>query len=228
MTSFENDNTIMKTLCINILILLVFNTSYGQGAFYINSDNTILEAQFNLEGNKEYDFFIKVFLDKDASIRQFKTTLDTGNELLWDISNIKRNEWVELLHSFTPPEELTAPTLKIELINDQITGIGFGDFYIDDISIREKPISGALTVDDTVELLNENNEIIIYPNPSIGNFNIDNFPKDAQLFLYSVLGQSINMNVTNGQFSLGTAQSGMYFLKIVSKNETIIKEIIKK
>jgi len=85
MTSFENDNTIMKTLCINILILLVFNTSYGQGAFYINSDNTILEAQFNLEGNKEYDFFIKVFLDKDASIRQFKTTLDTGNELLWDI-----------------------------------------------------------------------------------------------------------------------------------------------
>jgi len=36
------------------------------------------------------------------------------------------------------------------------------------------------------------------------------------------------MNVTNGQFSLGTAQSGMYFLKIVSKNETIIKEIIKK
>lgn len=223
--------TEMKLFLTNLMVWLVSSIPfYGQETFDITSDILLTEAQFNLKANTAYDFFISVFLDENASITQFKTLINGENELQWDISKINRNEWVTLLHSFTVDNNLNAPVVSLSLIDDPIMGSGFGTFYVDDISIREKP-SGTLSVNDILENdLEEENQMEVFPIPTTKILYIDNISQESKIDLFTVLGQPllVSFDSQNNTINLENLTPGVYFLKVISKtNSVTIKRIIK-
>jgi len=77
-----------------------------------------------------------------------------------------------------------------------------------------------------------NKSITIYPNPSVGTFNIDLSGYNNERFdvtIHNTLGQlmytgSISSETSN-QINLNNAQSGNYFIRLQNNNETIFKII---
>jgi endonuclease I/chitodextrinase len=69
----------------------------------------------------------------------------------------------------------------------------------------------------------------IYPNPSNGNFTID-FTKEDEKFdveIFSLIGQKVfKQENVNQNISISNLQQGIYLLKIIKENKSIIKKII--
>ena len=85
-------------------------------------------------------------------------------------------------------------------------------------------------------ILSENN-ISIYPNPTIGKFDIEfnGYNGRVEIQIISELGEVIdvikNINIDNlhkEELDISSYPSSTYYLRIISQEETIIKKIIKK
>ncbi|WP_369616841.1 endonuclease [Flavobacterium sp. CFS9] len=93
---------------------------------------------------------------------------------------------------------------------------------------------GSKKVQSTVAEAKENiadyNGIIVYPNPSDGNFNIGLNESDSpySLEIISFSGQKVfeKQNTTENTFSVSHLPSGTYILKIVKDSKTTIRKII--
>lgn len=81
---------------------------------------------------------------------------------------------------------------------------------------------------------NDNNEIVIYPNPSLGSYiyveSRDNI-QDASITLYDIFGrvlQTTPPRLLNSRLQLNVAHlpTGKYILKVTGKNESLTKQII--
>ncbi|MGZ3884768.1 MAG: glycosyl hydrolase family 18 protein [Bacteroidia bacterium] len=91
-----------------------------------------------------------------------------------------------------------------------------------------KIIYSCVTSTGLDELPGSENEIMIYPNPNSGLFEIRTALK-GKLFLYSSTGEKIfESPVTNGSVDLSSyaLSEGIYFLQIVSENKSTVKKII--
>ncbi len=82
--------------------------------------------------------------------------------------------------------------------------------------------------------LNTSKEVMIYPNPTSGLITINNlnFKNDGTISVFDVYGKLVfNKNYSPSKTSeiidITALDNGIYFLKIASKNETVIKKIIK-
>jgi hypothetical protein len=82
---------------------------------------------------------------------------------------------------------------------------------------------------ETKEIIIEDDSyLIIYPNPSNGNFTINNSNKDFSFAIYNLLGQK----VLEGKITTSTTEinsnlnRGIYLLKITDYSKTTIKKII--
>ncbi|MEZ7504255.1 endonuclease [Flavobacterium sp. Arc2] len=78
------------------------------------------------------------------------------------------------------------------------------------------------------EIVIDGNDITIYPNPSDGNFIIDNSNKAFSVEIYTILGQKVfEKNNTNGTpLSISHLNKGLYLIKITDDTKTSIKKII--
>ena len=96
------------------------------------------------------------------------------------------------------------------------------------VNIDDFLISGVLA-SESFEL----NNITVYPNPSNGLVTISygNF-EPTQIEVYDISGKLIltkeNLNVSETSLDLSSASQGIYFIKISSNNQNIVKRIIKK
>lgn len=116
------------------------------------------------------------------------------------------------------------------------TNIIFRIVFISDDAVNQQ----GVVVDDFLidgTLSNEAfelNKIVIYPNPSKGNFTIfsSNFPLD-EVEVFDISGKVIvkksNVMVTNNSaaLDLSAIASGIYFVRITSNNQSTVKRIIK-
>lgn len=79
-----------------------------------------------------------------------------------------------------------------------------------------------LAASNQIQILgNENFEtkanIAVYPNPSVGNFNITNSEGIKTVRAFDLLGKEVNVNsISNNQFSI--ENKGIYFLKVIFQN----------
>ncbi len=82
--------------------------------------------------------------------------------------------------------------------------------------------------------LHTSNKVILYPNPSKDVITINYLPfkNDGTLSVYDVYGKIVysknyNHNSTSESIDISAFESGIYFLKIGSPNETVIKKLVK-
>lgn len=92
-------------------------------------------------------------------------------------------------------------------------------------------INGTLSAENAFEM----NQIEVYPNPSNGLFNISNGTTPiTKIEVYDLTGKLIlNQNILNSNntltsFDLSNAVEGVYFVKLSSDKNSIVKRILKK
>jgi PKD repeat protein len=86
-------------------------------------------------------------------------------------------------------------------------------------------ISNCYTVDLlSLASLNADNEIVLYPNPTTGLISIgsNQLGEVKSVAIYTILGEFVT-----DKLDLSAQSNGLYFVKIISENGTIIKKIIK-
>ncbi len=122
-----------------------------------------------------------------------------------------------------------SPITGANLQTFQPTNFGF-------YSVRIDSSNGCGTLSDEFEFkytsisgVNADTKIMIYPNPTVGIFNIDS---ELQLdyFVYDFSGKEVlfgHKNSTIESIDLGGFKSGFYVIKLVGKNEIFTAKILK-
>lgn len=77
---------------------------------------------------------------------------------------------------------------------------------------------------DTLDI----NDIALYPNPSNGNFSINNSNKIYSIEIYSIIGQKIfeEKNSTKSKITLPNSAKGTYLVRITMDSNSVIKKLI--
>ncbi|MFV8347077.1 endonuclease [Flavobacterium sp. ZB4P13] len=72
------------------------------------------------------------------------------------------------------------------------------------------------------------NDIAIYPNPSNGNFSINNSNKIYSIEIYSIIGQKIfgEENSTKSEITLPNSAKGTYLVRVTIDSNSVIKKLI--
>ena len=96
------------------------------------------------------------------------------------------------------------------------------------VNVDDFLISGVLA-NESFEL----NNISVYPNPSNGLVTISYGTLEPnQIQVYDISGKLIltkeNLNVSESNIDLSTATQGIYFIKISSENQSVVKRLVKK
>ena len=73
----------------------------------------------------------------------------------------------------------------------------------------------------------EVDKIKVYPNPVNNKLFIGRSHDRFDVEVYSVLGQKVDSALATNQLDLCTFDTGVYFIKIKTNNQTVIKKIIK-
>jgi hypothetical protein len=96
------------------------------------------------------------------------------------------------------------------------TLVATGISKIDDIVIIGTPMSG-------IEVQESESFISIYPNPSKGNFSIENNGEINKIKVYNLLGKCVytNENVTEPKTEISGFTPGMYLVQLTSASEKI-------
>ncbi|TGV01563.1 T9SS type A sorting domain-containing protein [Flavivirga rizhaonensis] len=214
----------MKKIMFFIVILTVaINFGYSQTVYSFNSFSSVPSSRYTLAENTDHSLHLSIFIESDATLNGFKTTLDGGHELIWDLTAFNKNEWIDLKHDFTTTDELVNPVFNIEIIDDNTSGTGFGTFFIDDIKIYD---NSSLSIPDI------ENEVSMTPNPVENVLTLTNIPVNFEIKLYSILGTEFTVkkidNDNGVNLEMSELSSGVYILKILDENRTFTRKIIKK
>ncbi|MBI3501208.1 MAG: T9SS type A sorting domain-containing protein [Bacteroidetes bacterium] len=97
------------------------------------------------------------------------------------------------------------------------TGSRFQDFYMYD--------AGALSVNE----INLDNLISVYPNPTNGKFNLSSEITKGEISIYNMQGEKIYSSIINSnksEIDLREAPSGIYFLQLKTERGTANKKIV--
>ena len=213
----------MKIYKIIIVFLLSISSAFAQTEYSISTNPGTPSSRYTLNANTNYGIYLNVYVDSNATIKSFKTTFDGTHELTWNLTKFEKNKWVEIFHTFSTTNELENSTLKIDVIDDDVTGFGTGTFYIDDIQIYNQ---SSLSLEEL------ENRVVLYPNPAKDNLTIKNISNKAEVVVYNVLGAKFNpikRDLGNDSYSLDLKRlpSGVYFIRIKESDKTITKKIIK-
>lgn len=82
---------------------------------------------------------------------------------------------------------------------------------------------------------NNKQDVVVYPNPSKGMYNIyfNGYTDDTDIEIYNAIGKKImqkhieSSTAKNFTINLENESNGIYFLRIISKNNNLMKQIIK-
>jgi len=78
------------------------------------------------------------------------------------------------------------------------------------------------------EIVGESSDVKIYPNPSNGNFFINNSNKEYSVEIYNIIGQKVyeRKNTNSETLSISQFDKGVYFIKIIDASKSTTKKII--
>ena len=74
----------------------------------------------------------------------------------------------------------------------------------------------------------EENEMVVYPNPNTGVFNLDLCEGPWQVSVYDVTGRVVyeNAQFTEGQIDLRQCGNGVYFIKAKNGVDEMVKKVV--
>ncbi len=70
------------------------------------------------------------------------------------------------------------------------------------------------------------NSIVLYPNPTKGMLNISSETSVDSILVFNILGKIVAKTTNNNQVDLSELQTGIYIVKVTSKNKTVFRRII--
>jgi hypothetical protein len=154
-----------------------------------------------------------------------RTPQTTGN----DCNNCVGAQWTGTTSA------LTTYSYSLAALNSESNIIFRIVFVSDEADNKQGVVVDDFLIDGTLSnQAFELSKIVIYPNPSTGNFTIfsSDFPLD-EVEVFDVTGKIIikknNVLVTNNSaaLNLSNISSGIYFVRITSNNQSTVKRIIK-
>jgi hypothetical protein len=118
-------------------------------------------------------------------------------------------------------------TIKLRFLFNSDPSLNKDGFYFDDLWIRV--IASTITDINQTILMGEN--IVLSPNPSNGIFNLSNADgKEIGVEVFNSLGQLVyqqkNNTALNSTINIQDQAAGIYFVKITSGGEEVIKKIV--
>ena len=118
-------------------------------------------------------------------------------------------------------------TIKLRFLFNSDPSLNKDGFYFDDLRIRV--IASTITDINQTILMGEN--IVLSPNPSNGIFNLSNADgKEIAVAVFNSLGQLVyqqkNNTALNSTINIEDQAAGIYFVKITSGGEEVIKKIV--
>ncbi|MFK5878805.1 MAG: T9SS type A sorting domain-containing protein [Flavobacteriaceae bacterium] len=126
-------------------------------------------------------------------------------------------------------------TLSIDVDTFTVVGDYPVVLTITDIAGNSSSVTVTVTVEDTlgVDDFDLENQIKIYPNPTLGVFNIEiqSLKENATLEIYDILGKQIQSEILNKnttQLDISNYANGVYFLRFISDGKVSTKRIVKK
>lgn len=224
------------------------NTVYTTNltANYPNSTEAYFVSQcYNLSNvtNPQISFAMKFDLEQNYDVVYVQYSTDFGAN--WSVLGSQGTNWYNSSVSCAncPAAQWTGTdtvlktyTYPLNALNTE-TNIIFRFVFYSDQSVTKTGVN----IDDFVingTLSNENfelNNLVVYPNPSNGIFNISaGNIQLTQVEVYDLTGKIIvskkEMQSANTQSSidLSDAAQGVYFVKITADNQSVVKRIIKK
>lgn len=198
----------------------------SDGAF-IGSLDTAYLTQYDLSNyNQSNVLSTAIILKKGAISSNFQLGLD-GKIYIADIDSALPNWGLNKMGVINNPN---AQGIACNYMEEQLDLLGrdiwlglpyFPDNYFKDFNFTNCATNIILNTTDVT--------IHLYPNP-FDDFITINYPADYQLKLIDLTGKLIyQKNITSEYYQLSTSdfKSGIYILNISSKNNNIIKKIIK-
>lgn len=180
----------------------------------IGDNNLTLEA-------KTYEVSLNIWLDNAATITQFYTNIEAPYQsILWDVSGVAKNQWVELKQEITVNETLVNSKFIVQVSANPELGGGTGTFYIDDIEI----IDNSLSVDE----YGLDSEYSIFPNPTAHNFSVK-VPVKSKVYMYNALGKLVKNTQVSTSMSIidiSDLASGIYLVNIINEKNKVVKKLI--
>jgi hypothetical protein len=135
--------------------------------------------------------------------------------------------WQQATVTFTYVSALTPDTLYVLFSASSLdSGPKAGSIlWIDDISVTQTT--------GVEQFLEDENNLVIYPNPSNGMFSINqhaNFNKLQTIEIYNLLGENIYTSTTNktpiNNINMCDAPKGIYFVKLIDGEKTSSQKIM--
>lgn len=222
----KNIFILIKKCSLICVLVLNFAAVFAQSTTYtpymIYCGQSVANARINLEAGS-YKMYAKVWIDSDASLLGFRTSIGTDLiNLNWDFKNQTKGSWVTLSRVFTISEAISNQVFKIKIMEDEYAGIGTGFFNLDNLYIEK--VSYLQTKNFTRE------DVSIYPNPTSDLVTIA-CPEGSQVSFYNSLGiliSSFKSNSNNNQISVANFPVGIYFVKINFNDKEVTKKLIVK
>ncbi len=150
------------------------------------------------------------------SIGRSISSLDNSHSYLSYYDTNSQENKVNKIINDSPSEEIISEgdtsIFEIHYINDEL-GLAFGKYGT---IKRWTPPTGVN---------NQQREILsVYPNPSNGEFRINNLSYDMNIEVYDLRGQLVSRNysIESDLISLTNLGKGIYFLKVVSNNKVAL------
>ncbi|SDW27974.1 Por secretion system C-terminal sorting domain-containing protein [Lutibacter oricola] len=177
---------IILSLIFGVLFLTTTKNSYAQ-EFYntnysISCGESVTEASINLE-SATYEVSLKVWIEQGAFINGIETKIEGNSPIIWNFNDVERGNWVTLKQFIKIENKVVNGSFKISMYKHDVFGVGEGNFYIDDITIKKAPFEDFDNF--KIEVVSEtcpnqnNGELKIISNSSqnyTANFNGVNYP----------------------------------------------------
>lgn len=175
----------------------------------------------------------------NLNAQNFPRIASYGNALavIWT-QNVNGND--ELMMRFTPNIlnglPATLDTVDLGHITNTDVILSNGKIFVvweDDNSGTVKYREGTFTPDNTAVNFIEEKQISVYPNPATNELQIENFVlKDGdEIEIVNVIGQTILSKTISSSnentIDVSKITNGIYFLKIISGNETFVTKFVK-
>lgn len=202
---------------------MVFSNS--SGVLLTPTNNSLYSKPFNLSAGNVYNvsFFIKNFGTAPIPPQSLKLTV--GNEssaaaqtnTLYTTSTFAATTWTQVTSSFTPT---TSGTYYFG-----INHFTPGNAATVSLGLDTFAITGVLGVND---IMKNDSNIIIYPNPVSDILNIKSKDKVKNVEIYDMTGRKINVELNDNAINVKELQSGSYILSVETSKGKFTEKFIKK
>ncbi len=206
----------------------IFVEASGNGTGYPNKRAIINSPCFDLssETSATFSFSYHMFGANDMGSIALEASNDDGASwtTLWSQTGNQGNQWL------SQNVNLSAYVgNSVQLRFNRVTGSTWqADIAIDNINLTTGTTRGG-DKSSQDELLTLLNDIKLYPNPVKGStINVATKFSDLRFEVYNAIGQIVSKGkVVNNNIDISALDSGVYNIRFISNDETIMKRFIK-